>query len=91
MGQPPRTSAGFVGQQDPVRTQGRVREEKIWNFDYPAAAKIFKTATDTLGTQRHDYVPNAPQWRQHRSAAGFGTLQKVQRRGQWQVFNSFTR
>ena len=24
-------------------------EEKIWNFDYPAAAKVFKTATDTLG------------------------------------------
>ena len=46
-----------------------------WNLGQLAAANMFLSATDTIGTQQHDYVPNMSQLSQHRS--GFRTLHKV--------------
>ena len=43
-------------------------EEKIWNFDYPAAATLFKTATDAL---RFSGLTMYQTQSQHRSGAGF--------------------
>ena len=53
-------------------------EKRIWNFIYPAAAKMFKTAAETLGASID-------------LARGFRTLQEAQRRGQWRAFSSVTR
>ena len=33
------------------------REERIWNFDYPAAATMFNTATVSFQSHRHDHTP----------------------------------
>ena len=59
-----------MGQQAPARTQGRTYlEDKIWNVEYPAAAKNVPDCNRHFGSQRHDYAPNAPQWSQHRAGA----------------------
>ena len=43
-------------------------EEKIWNFDYPAAATLFKTATNAL---KFSGLTMYQTQSQHRSGAGF--------------------
>ena len=63
-----RPSAFLVNKLLPALKAGNP-EEKIWNFDYPAAAKMFDTAAGAKWTQRHDHVPNASQSGQRRSSA----------------------
>ena len=48
MGQSSRTALASMGQQALAEFKAANPEEKIWNFDYFAAAKMFKTATDIL-------------------------------------------
>ena len=62
---------------------------RIWNFDHLAAAKLFKTATSALGTQRHDLcAKRATVESAIGRVRGFRNLQKVQKRGQWKAYSS---
>ena len=60
----------------PARLKAGRQRRNIWNLDYPAAANMFKTATDS-GTQRHDHEPNTSR-----------TLQEVRTPGRWRAFLS---
>ena len=60
-----------VGQQALVRTQSGKSGRKNLEFRLPCSSKNIQECNRRFGTQRHDYVPNAPQWSQHRSGARF--------------------
>ena len=64
-------------------------KEKISKVDHPAAATMFKTATDALGLSGITMY----QTRLTRTARvrGFRTLQEVRKRGRWKAFSSVTR
>ena len=66
-------------------------EERIWNFDNPAAANVFKTATNSVGLgdvtvyqTRHSGAGIDP-------VRGFRTLQEVQNRRQRRASSSVAR
>ena len=70
MGRSSWTSAGFnrATGSCPHSKAGNP-EEKNWKFDHLAAAKDVRRSNWSFRTQRHDNVPNASQWSQHRSGA----------------------
>ena len=47
----------------------RTVEEKIWNFDYPAASKMFDHSNRFSGLSGIDHVPDASHWGRHRASA----------------------
>ena len=60
-------------------------EEKIGNFEDPAAAKKFKPATDALG------LSGLTMYQTRHNGASFRTLPEVQRRVPWKAFSSVTK
>ena len=56
-----------MGQQALARTQGR----KNLECRLPCSNKHVQDCNRHFGTQRHDHVPDASQWSQHRSGARF--------------------
>ena len=69
-----RASAGFNGvsaSSCPHSRQGIRRRTS--EFRLPCSSKDVQNGNRHFGTQRHDNVPNASQWSQHRSGARFQT------------------
>ena len=62
-------------------------------FRLPCSSKkMFKTATDTFGTQRHDYAPNASQWQPASIGCAVSELCKKCKGGvSGKLFSSVTR
>ena len=95
MGRSSWISDGFQWVNRLLPLEGGNREEKIWTFDYHAAAyhaaaKMFKTATDTLGlsgmtTGTKVTVEPAT------TGCAVSELCKMPRRGYWKAFSSVTR
>ena len=56
-------------------------EERIWNFDQPAAAKMFNTATGSLGLSGRTMYQTRPSGASIDRVRGFRTLQEGQQRG----------
>ena len=67
MGQSLCFSAGFNGS----RTQGGKSGGQNLEFGLPCGSKTVQDCNRHYRKQRYDYVPNAPQWSQHRSGARF--------------------
>ena len=68
-----------------------IQRTGIWKLDYPAAAKLFKTATDTFGSNGMTMYQTRHSGASIDRVRGFRTVQEVQRRGQWKAFSSVTR
>ena len=58
-------------------------EERICSFDYPAAAKMLKTATDSLEVSGKTMYQTRHSGASIDRVRGLRTLQQVQKRGQW--------
>ena len=75
----------------PAFTAGNL-EEEIWNVDCLAAAKMVKTATDTLGlsgmTLYQQTSAVEPAWLGCAVSDQNPAREEMQRRGQWRAFNS---
>ena len=64
-------SNGFSGSTSSRPHSKRETWKKISEFRLPCSSKNIQECNRRFGTQRHDDVPNAPQWSQHRSGARF--------------------
>ena len=84
-------SNGFSGSTSSRPHSKRETWKKIWNFDYPAAAKIFMSATDALGLNGMTMYQTRHSGASIDRVRGFRSLQEVQKRGQWKAFSSVTR
>ena len=77
--------------QAPAPAQGGESEGQNLEFDHRAAARMFQTATDTLGLVGMTMYQTRHSEASNDRVSGFRTLQEVQRRGQWKAFSSVTR
>ena len=82
----PYGSAGFNGSTSSCPNSGREIQ-----FRLPCSSKNVQDCNRHFGTQRHDRVPNASQWSQHRSCARFQNSARNAKRCQWTSFSSVAR